>query len=130
MQIVYHFTDEDVSIEVPEEWGAILIAFDEAEARSNRAETRRHSSLEGMEHEGEWFAAPNADVLEKILRRIDVEALHRALPMLTPTQRDLVRRVFFLGERPSEIAAAEGVDKSAITHRLKRIYCQLKKSLP
>lgn len=130
MQIMYHFPDEDVSIEVPEEWGAILIAFDEAEARSNRAETRRHSSLEGMEYEGEWFAAPNADVLEKILRRIDSEALRRALPMLTPSQQELVRRVFFLGERPSEIAAAEGVDKSAITHRLKRIYRQLKKTLP
>lgn len=129
MQITYHFPDEDVSIEVPEEWGAILIAFDEAEARSNRAETRRHSSLEGMEYEGEWFAAPNADVLEKILRRIDSEALRRALPMLTSTQQELVRRVFFLGERPSEIAAEEGVTKQAVQRRLNKIYVRLRKFL-
>ena len=129
VKITYRFADGHVEeMEVEQEVAETLKELDRQEYNNTQKETRRHTSLNAVDYEDERFAARNADVLEKILRRIDAEALRRALPMLTPAQQDLVRRVFFLGERPSGIAKAEGVDKSAITHRLERIYRQLKKS--
>ena len=130
VKIAYHFADGHVEeMEVEQEVAETLKELDRQEYNNTRRETRRHTSLCAVEYEDERFAARNANVLEKILCRIDAEALRHALAKLTPAQQDLVRRVFFLGERPSDIAKTEGVDKSAITHRLERIYRQLKKSL-
>ena len=130
VKITYRFADGHVEeMEVEQEVSETMRELDRQEYNNTQKETRRHTSLNAVDYEDERFAAHNADVLEKILCRIDAEELRRALPMLTPAQQDLVRRVFFLGERPSGIAEAEGVDNSAITHRLERIYRQLKKSL-
>ena len=130
VKIMYRFADGHVEeLKVEPEVAETLKELDRREYNNNQKESRRHTSLSSMDYEDERFAARNSDVLEKALRRIDAEALRSALPMLTPAQQDLVRRVFFLGERPSEIAEAEGVDKSTISHRLDRIYRQLKKSL-
>ena len=130
VKIAYRFADGHVEeLEVEPEVAETIKELNRQEYNNNQKESRRHTSLSSMEYEDERFAARNSDVLEKILRRIDAETLRRALPMLTPAQQDLVRRVFFAGVRPSDIAEAEGVDKSAITHRLERIYRQLKKSL-
>ena len=130
VKIMYRFADGHVEeLEVEQEIAETLRELDRQEYNNTRRETRRHTSLSAVEYEDERFAARDVDVLEKALCRIDAEALRRALPMLMPKQQDLVRRVFFLGERPSDIAEAEGVDKSAIAHRLERIFRQLKKSL-
>ena len=130
VKIMYRCADGHVEeVEVGQEIAETLRELDRQEYNNTRRETRRHTSLSAVEYEDERFAARDVDVLEKALCRIDAEALRRALPMLTPAQQDLVRRVFFLGERPSDIAEAEVVNKSAITHRLERIYRQLKKSL-
>ena len=130
VKITYHFADGHIEeLEVESEVADALKELDRQEYNNTQKETRRHTSLSVVEYEDERFAARNADVLEKTLHRMDAEALYRSLPMLTPAQQDLVWRVFFLGERPSDVAKAEGVDKSAITHRLERIYRQLKKSL-
>ena len=130
VKITYRFADGHVEeLEVEQEVANALKELDRQEYNNTQKETRRHTSLSAVEYEDERFAARNADVLEKILHRMDAEAFRRALSVLTPAQQDLVRRVFFLGERPSDIAKAEGVDKSAITHRLERIYRQLKKTL-
>ena len=120
---------ESREIEVGEEWYDILIALDEEEGKNDRRETRRHSSLQGLDYEGEWLAASDADVCLEVLRRIDAETVRRALPMLTPRQQELVRRVFFMDERVSHIAAEEGVGERAIRDRLKRIYKKLQKYL-
>ena len=130
VKIAYRFADGHVEeLEVELEIADALKELDRQEYNNTQKETRRHTSLSAVEYEDERFAARNTDVLEKTLHRMDAEALRRALAMLTLAQQDLVRRVFFLGERPSDIAKAEGIDKSAITHRLERIYRQLKKTL-
>ena len=130
VKITYRFADGHMEeLEVEPKVAETIKELDRNEYNNNQKESRRHISLSSMDYEDERFAARNSDVLEKALRRIDAEALRSALPMLTPAQQDLVRRVFFMGERPSEIAETEGVDKSAITHRLERIYRQLKKTL-
>ena len=44
----YHFSDgETVSIEIPDDWGEILIDLDRQEYNNDHKETRRHYSLEG-----------------------------------------------------------------------------------
>jgi len=130
VKIAYRFADGHVEeLEVELEIADALKELERQEYNNTQKETRRHTSLSAVEYEDERFAARNTDVLEKTLHRMDAEALRRALAMLTLAQQDLVRRVFFLGERPSDIAKAEGIDKSAITHRLERIYRQLKKTL-
>ena len=130
VKITYRFADGHVEeLEVEQDVADALKELDRQEYNNTQKETRRHTSLNAAEYEHERFTARDVDVLEKALCRIDAEALRRALPMLMPKQQDLVRRVFFLGERPSDIAEAEGVDKSAIAHRLERIFRQLKKSL-
>ena len=130
VKIMYRFADGHVEeLKVEPEVADALKELDRQEYNNTQKETRRHTSLSAVEYEDERFAARNTDVLEKTLHRMDAEALRRALAMLTLAQQDLVRRVFFLGERPSDIAKAEGIDKSAITHRLERIYRQLKKTL-
>ena len=130
VKITYRFAEGHMEeIEVEPEVAETIKELDRQEYNNTQKETRRHTSLNAAEYEDERFTARDVDVLEKALCRIDAEALRRALPMLMPKQQDLVRRVFFLGERPSDIAEAEGVDKSAIAHRLERIFRQLKKSL-
>jgi DNA-directed RNA polymerase specialized sigma24 family protein len=48
---------------------------------------------------------------------------------LKPAQRDLIRAIYFEGVSVNDYAAREGVDHSAISHRLKTAYGNLKKIL-
>ena len=130
VKITYRFADGHAEeLEVDQEVADTLKELDRQEYNNTRKETRRHTSLSAVEYEDERFAARNADVLEKILYRIDAEALRHALAMLTPVQQDLVRRVFFLGERATDIAKTEEVTKQAIQRRLNKIYARLEKFL-
>jgi len=130
VKITYRFADGHAEeLEVDQEVADTLKELDRQEYNNTRKETRRHTSLSAVEYEDERFAARNADVLEKILYRIDAEALRHALAMLTPVQQDLVRRVFFLGERATDIAKTEEVTKQAIQRRLNKIYARLRKFL-
>lgn len=129
MKIRYEFTNGEISeIEVDESLGELLVELDRQEYNNDHKETRRHTSLDGMEYEGTLFAAPD-DPAAEVLRREDAARLLRAMEALTPSQRELVRRVYFENEKITDIAREEGVDKSAISHRLDRIYKKLKKFL-
>lgn len=129
MKIKYEFVTGEVSeIEVEDGMGELLVDFDRQEYNNNHKETRRHVSLDGMEYEGELFIS-ELDTAGEIERREDMERLFRALDRLSPAQRELVLKVYFEGRTCISIAAEEGVDKSAISHRLERIYKKLKKFL-
>ena len=64
---------------------------------------------------------------EEVERREEIVMLKRAVATLGQAQKDLLRRVYLLEEKQSEIAKAEGVQRTAISGRLQRIYTQLKK---
>ena len=81
-----------------------------------------------MEYEGALFAAPD-DPAAEVLRREDAARLLRAMEALTPSQRELVRRVYFENEKITDIARAEGVDESSIRERLRWIHKKMKKFL-
>ena len=56
MKIQYKFVNETISIDVPDDWGEILIDLDRQEYNNDHKETRRHYSLEGKVYEGMDYA--------------------------------------------------------------------------
>lgn len=129
MKIRYEFVNGEVSeIEVDESLGELLVDFDRQQYNNDHKETRRHVSLDGMDYEGELFTSVE-DTEGELLRREDTARLMEAMEALSPSQRELLLKVYFNGRSLVSIAAEEGVDKSAISHRLERIHKKLKKLL-
>lgn len=129
MRVRYEFSNGEFSeIEVDDSLGELLVDFDRQEYNNDHKETRRHVSLDGMDYKGALFASPD-DPAAEVLKREELARLLRAMEALSPDQRELVRRVYFENQRIVDIAREQGVDKSAISHRLERIYKKLKKHL-
>ena len=129
MKIRYEFvTGEFSEIEVDDSLGELLVDFDRQEYNNDHKETRRHVSLDGMEYEGELFASV-ADTADEVERREELAQLMRAMEALSPSQRELVQKVFFENQKIVDIAREEGVSHAAIHDRLKRIYKKIKNNL-
>mgnify|MGYP002568271852 CR=1 FL=1 len=129
MRVRYEFVNGEWSeIEVEDSLGELLVELDRQEYNNDHRETRRHMSLDGMDYEGALFAAPDNPAAELVWKE-DATRLRQAMEALSPAQRELVCRVYFENEKITDIARQEGVDKSAISHRLDRIYRKLKKFL-
>ena len=129
MKIRYEFVNGEVSeIEVDEGLGELLVDFDREQYNNDHKETRRHVSLDGMDYEGELFASAE-DTEGELLRREDTARLMEAMEALSPSQRELVLKVYFNGRSLVCIAAEEGVSHVAIVRRLNRIYEKLRKKL-
>ena len=126
MKVRYEFVMEKfLKLRWTTTFGELLVDFDRQEYNNDHKETRRHTSLDGMEYEGEAFLSPE-NTEEQVLKRADMACLLRAMEALTPAQRELVRRVYFENEKISKIAREEGVSHVAIHDRLKRIYQKIK----
>lgn len=129
MKVRYEFVTGEVSeIEVEENLGELLVDLDRQQYNNDHKETRRHTSLDGMGYEGEFFVS-DADTAGEVEWREDIARLFAAMERLNPAQRELLLKVYFKEQSCASIAEAEGVDKSAISHRLERIYKKLKKYL-
>lgn len=129
MKVRYEFVNGEISeIEVDKSLGELLVDFDRQEYNNDHKETRRHASLDGMDFEGGLFASA-ADTADEAARREEAARLMRAMEALSPSQRELVRRVYFENEKIVDIAREEGVSHVAILDRLKRIHKKLKNNL-
>lgn len=129
MKVRYEFINGEWSeIEVEDSLGELLVELDRQQYNNDHRETRRHTSLDGMEYEGTLFAAPD-DPAAEVLRREDAARLLRAMEALSPAQRELVRRVYLENEKITDIARAEGVTKQSIHERLGRALKKIKKFL-
>jgi len=129
MKITYEFVTWEVSgVEVDERLGGMLLDLDRQQENNDQKETRRHFSLNGMDYEGELFASAE-DTEGELLRREDTARLMEAMEALSPSQRELVLKVYFNGRSLVSIAAEEGVSHVAIVRRLNRIYEKLRKKL-
>lgn len=129
MEIRYEFvTGKVLKIEVEDALGEVLLDLDRQEKNNDRRETRRHTSLDGMDFEGEWLLAAE-DTEEAALYRDDMGRLAQALGGLSPEQRELVLKVYFKKMRIVDIAREEGVGESAIRDRIRRIHKKMKKYL-
>lgn len=129
MKIKYEFaTGETSEIEVSEELGRAFAEMTRSAALKDRAETRRHVSLERLLEMGVPFA-DGTDIAALAEWALDKAALIRAIEQLQPQQRELVRKVYFEGHSIASIAHDEGVWPNAIQTRLARAMKNLKKFL-
>lgn len=129
MKITYEFVTGEVSeAEVDERLGGMLLDLDCQQENNDKKETRRHFSLDGMDYEGEIFASAE-DTEREAVRREEMARLYSAMEALSPSQRELVEKVYFEERTFASIAREEGVGESAIRDRMKRIYKKLEKNL-
>ena len=126
----YHFSNgETISVEIPDDWGEILIDMDRQEYNNNHKETRRHYSLEGKVYEGMDYAAEDSGLEALFAGPTDEERLRVAIQKLAPDQQAMIRAIYFDGVSVNDYAARMGVTQSAISHRLQTMKKKLKKFL-
>ena len=129
MKIQYKFATETISIDVPDDWGEILIDLDRHEYNNDHKETRRHYSLEGKVYEGMDYAVEDSDLEALFAGPTDEERLHAAIQKLDANQREMIRAIYFEDVSVNDYAARMGVTQSAISHRLQTVKKKLKKLL-
>ena len=126
----YHFSNgETISIDVPDDWGEILIDLDRQEYNNEHKETRRHYSLEGKVYEGMDYAVEDPGLEALFAGPTDEERLHAAIQKLDPGQQAMIRAIYFEGVSVNDYAARMSVTQSAISHRLQTVRKKLKKLL-
>ena len=129
MKITYEFVTGEVSeIEVDEHLGGMLLDLNRQQDNNDQKETRRHFSLNGMDYEGELFASAE-DTEGEVVRREDMARLYSAMEALSPSQRELVQKVYFEERKITDIAREEGVSKQSVHERVERALKKLKKIL-
>ena len=128
--IKYTFADGTTStVEVTEDIYLIHLELLQQEKRNHWKETRRHTSLYYLIENGIDFEDKSADTLAIIIRRENIERVHRALLTLSDKRRDLVRKVFYEEMTMRQIASQTGVSHTAISQRMKTIRKHLQKEL-
>ncbi len=123
-----------VFVEVSEEIAKQYRESMREEWRNDAYEKYYSKSLEGIIEAGRDFEDERYNVEETIadaeierIKNLRLENLHKALDSLLPEQKELLTEIYFNGVTQREIAEREGVDESAISKRMERIYKRLKK---
>ena len=68
------------------------------------------------------------DTEGEAVRREDMARLYSAMEALSPSQRELVEKVYFEGRKITDIAREEGVTKQSVHERVERALKKLKKN--
>lgn len=89
----------------------------------------REDSLERLLGQETQFAEETESVEDTVLRRMEYARLHKALSMLPDDERELIDRLFFLGQTEREAAADMGIYRNAVHKRKNRILEKLKNFL-
>ena len=128
--IIYKFAAGTTNtVEATEEIYLIHLELLQQEKRNHWRETRRHTSLYYFTDMGIDFEDKSADTLAIIIRRENIERVHKALLTLSDKRRDLVRKVFYEEMTMRQIASQTGVSHTAISQRMKTIRKRLQKEL-
>ena len=128
--IIYKFVDGTTNaVEVTEEIYLIHLELLQQEKRNHWKETRRHTSLYYLIENGIDFEDKSADTLAIIIRRENIERVHKALLTLSDKRRELVHKVFYEEMTMRQIASQTGVSHAAISQRMKTIRKRLQKEL-
>ncbi|RRK09702.1 sigma-70 family RNA polymerase sigma factor [Lactiplantibacillus garii] len=128
MRIKLHQPTGIKEITVTEAKGKEIIELNRIEYNDNHRETRRHVSLEAYDPYGA-LVKDDADPLQEVINKEEMDQLHQSVSQLTPAQRKLLMKKFWDGMKQIDIAKEEGVSKMAITKRLQTIKRRLKKIL-
>lgn len=128
--ITYTFVDgTKQTLEVSDEFYEKFIAIEKEQRNSDRRETRRHISLDRLMDNGFDIPTDDKSIAEMLLENCDDEKLQKAINKLLPAQKELLIKIFSQGFSAKDIAEKEGVDKSAISKRLSRIFEKIRKNL-
>ncbi|WP_350342373.1 sigma-70 family RNA polymerase sigma factor [Proteinivorax tanatarense] len=109
-------------------WIVINEGENRLEYNNEQRETRRHLSYSNLNDKAD-ILKKDEDVLEQILNSLQQEAVKQAIKKLDPNQQKLIRDIYYIGLSQAEIAKRDGVHKSSVTKRIKRISKRLKKEL-
>lgn len=130
MKYTYAFSDEESTIEIDKKWVDILNEFDKTEQNNERSELRRKIPLDTDNAYSSWLQVTDFD-LERIINGenefTNEERLHIAINQLKSKQKALIKAIYFDGVSVRKYAEKEGVEPSAISHRLKTAKRKLKK---
>ena len=131
MQVIkYKFVDGTTNeIEVTDELYLIHLQLVQIEKRNHWRETRRHTSLNYLIENGIDFEDKSADTLAIIIRRENIERVHKALLTLSDKRRELVHKFYYEELTMRQISSQTGVSHTAISQRMKTIRNRLKKEL-
>lgn len=128
MKITYKFaTGEATTIEVSDEIGEILIDLDRQEYNVNHKETRRHTSLDGLDFEGKLFA-DNIDIPHLLEQKETAQMVRAAVEQLKPKQRDLIYALY-LSDKPvsqAEYGRRLGIAENSVQQNARRAKQALK----
>ncbi len=128
--IIYKFVDGTTNeIEVTDELYLIHLELVQMEKRNHWRETRRHTSLNYLIESGIDFEDKSADTLAIIIRRENIERVHKALLTLSDKRRELVHKIYYEEMTMRQIASQTGVSHTAISQRMKTIRKRLQKQL-
>lgn len=131
MKIEYKFvTGEKVYVDVNEEFEDIMLELDNELKNNNRKETRRHESLDLL-GKNKKNACITVDVLEDVLKKLEIEKLYDAIANLKPQEQEIIYSLY-LCRNPiseSELARIKNVSIGSIKMHLHRIKNKLKKLL-
>ena len=128
MKIEFKFVTGTVEVEVPDEWGTVLVDLDRQEYNNDHKETRRHCSLDAYNLDDAMLPS-DEDVVRDILAAEERRHLYEAIGKLEPRQQKLIRQVYFEGRTFTSIAQEEGVDRTAVSKATRRAIRKLKKFL-
>lgn len=129
MVIKYKFLDNATSeVEVDDELGKHITEMDEAAAKIDRKETRRHIYMSELEEKGHYIP-DDTDPLDDVLKEERIKELMAAIEKLQPQQKELLIRVYWNKELQKDIAEDMGISQQAISKRLRVILKFLKNFL-
>ena len=133
MKIHYEFvTGERLELEVDDSSGDIVIEMEVLQSRKNRAETRRHNSLESLQEQQpgcnpKQFVDEKVDIERFIIDLDERERLHQAIRKLEYRDSRIVSLYYFENRTMEEIGREMGISAMAVSKRLKKIPDKIKK---
>ena len=128
--IIYKFVDGTTNeIEVTDELYLIHLQLVQMEKRNHWRETRRHTSLNYLIENGIDFEDKSADTIAIIIRRENIERVHKALLTLSDKRRELVHKFYYEERTMRAIARERGVSHSSISQQMATVRKHLQKQL-
>ena len=131
-RITYQFADGHVEqIEVESEVAEALKELDRQEYNNTQKETRRHTLISVMEHEGQAFVDQGLNTEWLAIGKIGAEKFWAAFRCLKPKQQDLLYALY-LSDRPisqAKYAARHGICEQSVWQNAWRAKNSLKKLL-
>lgn len=133
MKIHYEFvTGEVLELEVDDGIGDIVIEMEVLQSRKNRAETRRHNSLESLQEQQpgrnpKQFVDEKVDIERFIIDLDERERLYQAIRKLEYRDSRIVSLYYFENKTMEEIGKEMGISAVAVSKRLKKIPEKIKK---